>query len=136
MALTHRCQASSTNSNVTNGSPKQRDVLEPIALLRFPNDAAGQIDLYLPATDPVFRNPFYQCEFTVLDSAADCQNSLADLGRSTGSLDYMSTFFSEHSAYRLCLRACLLQMAQLADPDRNTFASAVIDCDPALAGSL
>ena len=81
-------------------------MLEPFAFVGFRNNAPGQIDLYLPATGSVFRNPFYQRKLTVLDSAVDCQESLADLGRGPRSLDDMPAFFSEHPAYRVRLRAC------------------------------
>ena len=49
-------------SSVTCSPHQQREVLEPFPLLGFGNNAAGLIDLYLPAT--VFRNPFYECELS------------------------------------------------------------------------
>jgi hypothetical protein len=83
----------------------------------------------LPATDSVFSNPFYQCELTVLDSAIDRQEPFADLGRSSGSLDYLPPFLSGHSSYRVRLRPCCQQVAQLANPDRSSCTSPDVDCD-------
>ena len=111
-------------------------MLEPFAFAGFRNDAAGQIPLDVPAPDSVFRNPFYQRELTVLDSALDRQEPFADLGRSPGSLDYLPPFLSEHSSDRVRLRPCLKQMAQLADPNRHTRTSAAVDCDPTLVVAL
>ena len=71
-----------------------------------------------------------------MDSAAGCQVSLADLGRSAGCLDYVSAFFSEHTADRIRLCLCLQQMAQLADPDRSSRVSSAVDCGPPLAVAL
>jgi len=88
-------------------------VLEPFALLGFGNNAPGQIDLDLPAADTVFRNAFYQCQLTVLDSATDCQNSLADLGRSPGSLDLVGDEIPKRSAQMATLTPAFANSAPL-----------------------
>ena len=111
-------------------------MLEPFAFAGFRNDAAGQIPLDVPAPDSVFRNPFYQRELTVLDSALDRQEPFADLGRSSGSLDYLPPFLSGHSSYRVRLRPCCQQVAQLANPDRSSCISPDVDCDPTLVVAL
>ena len=78
------------------------------------NYGAKRIDLYLPAAATVFRHTFYQCRFVVLDSAADWQNPVTTFGRVSSSLEYVSTFLSDHAACRVPLRRRLEQMAQPA----------------------
>jgi hypothetical protein len=92
-------------------------------------NVAKHIDLYLSAATVVFRHTFYQRRFTVLDSTADRQNSLAILGWDAVGLEYMPTLLSKHAAYRLRVFPRVQQMAQPAGTSSSAFTSFTLDCD-------
>src|SRR5688500_4833912 len=96
-------------------------------------NGAEHINLYLPATylpapATVFRHTLYECRLTVLDSTADCQNSVTTLGRDSGSLEYVSTFFSEYAAYRIRLCPRIQQVAQPVGTSSSARPSFIVDC--------
>ena len=90
------------------------------AVVKASQNGAKNIDVHLPAAATLFRHALHQCSLTVLDSAADCQNSVTTLGRDAGGLEYVSTLFSEHAAYRIRICAHVKQMAQPADANGRT----------------